>query len=441
MRLILVRMLAVCWLLLCSFSTTTAEDWPQWMGPQRDGIWREEGIVDRFPTNGLTVRWRVPVALGYSGPAVANGKVYLTDFVHEAGTLANSPDARNRLRGMERVLCLDAQTGELIWKEEYAASYNLSYAAGPRATPTVHGGRVYTLGAHGDLLCLDAASGEPLWRKQLAKEYKVEVPIWGFCGHPLVDEERLFCLVGGVNSVAVAFDTRTGEEIWRALSASEPGYCPPTMIELDGRKQLLIWHTESINSLDPRSGQLYWSEPFQPAYGMAIAAPRLADRHLFASGVGNQSVLLRLAESSPAAEVVWRGTARRGVACSHSTPMIDQGVIYGVGGQKGELCAVQLETGKRLWESYAAISGKRASYGTVFIVKHQDRYFLFNDQGELILAHLSPSGYEELDRFRVLEPTNESFGRDVVWSHPAFANRCLYARNDKELVCVSLAKP
>lgn len=435
------RLIALgCLTLLTATTSVLADDWPQWMGPQRDAIWRETGIVDRFPEQGLEVVWRTPIASGYAGPAVSRGRVFVTDYLRKDGKVVNSPGGKSELSGEERVLCLDAESGDVVWTTGYSRTYNLSYAGGPRATPTVDDDRVYSLGAHGNLLCLNASNGVIIWEKDLEREYKVETPIWGFCGHPLVDGDRLICLVGGENSVAVAFDKHTGKELWRSLSASEPGYCPPTMIEFGGQRQLLIWHPQSINSLDPKTGKVYWSHPLEPSYAMSVTAPRQAGEFLYASGIGDVSALFRLGTGAPSAEVVWRGDANRGVACSNATPLIDRGVIYGVGCRKGELCGVDLESGKRLWETFSATTGRRpAGHGTAFLVKHEDRYFLFNETGDLILARLSASGYEELDRFHILEPTNEAFGRPVVWSHPAFANRCVFARNDKEIVCVSLA--
>jgi outer membrane protein assembly factor BamB len=339
------------------------------------------------------------------------------------------------------VLCFDAQTGRLLWKHEYNCPYNMSYPRGPRATPTVDGGRVYTLGAEGNLLCLNAADGRVVWSKELTKEYAVETPIWGFSGHPLVDGELLYCLVGGQGSVAVAFDKQTGREAWRALSASEPGYCPPTMIEHAGVKQLLIWHPEALNSLNPRTGDVYWSTPLRPNYGMSITAPRKRGSYLYASGIGGVAALFRLDDTKPAAEVIWRGDAKSAIYSANSTPFIHDGVIYGADCQLGALMAASLEDGKRLWDTFQPTTGgdRRASHGTAFLVKHEDRFFLFSETGDLILARLSPQGYEELNRFHVLQPTNDTFGRDVVWSHPAFAERSVFARNDKELVCVDLS--
>ena len=419
--------------------TARADDWPQWLGPLRDGRWRETGIVTKFPSQGLTLRWRAPVAHGYSGPSVAQGKVYVTDYVIESGKLINDPSQPVDLSGQERVLCLDAARGTLVWKHEYPCTYHISFPGGPRAAPTLAGGKVYTIGAMGDLCCLDANSGKPAWSKDLKKEYKTGAPLWGFSGHPLVDGKKLICLVGGPGSVVVAFDKDSGKELWRALSAREPGYCSPVIVEAGGRRQLIVWHPESINGLDPETGRVFWSERLTPSYGMAIATPRAEGEYLFGSGVGNAALLLKFNRAQPKVETVWRGDAQTAVYCGTSTPSIDRDLIFGVCRQ-GELRAVDLLTGKRLWETFAATTGsRRQAYATAFLVRHQHGYFLFNEQGDLILAQLGRDGYREISRHHLLAPTNEAFGRAVVWSHPAFANRCVYARNDKELICVSLA--
>jgi outer membrane protein assembly factor BamB len=421
--------------------STFADDWPQWLGPNRDSVWREEGIVQRFPEEGLKVIWRAPVALGYAGPAVADGKVFVMDYVRRSGEIENNPGGRDRLQGTERLLCLAEDTGKPVWKHAYDRPYNLSFAGGPRCTPTVDEGKVYALGAEGNLWCLDAESGQVVWSKDFAKEYGAQTPIWGVAAHPLVDGDLLYCVVGGDGSVAVAFDKNTGRELWRALSASDQGYCPPTMIVHGGKKQLLIWHSESINSLDPLTGKVYWSVPLEPSFGMSIAAPRKLGPYLFASAYRDAAVLLKLSETTPAAEIVWRGTPKTALYCANVTPFLEEGVIYGCDISNSALMGVRMDDAERLWQTLEPTLGAegRGRYGTAFLVKHQDRFLLFTEKGDLILANLSPKGYEEIGRFHVLEPTNQAFGRPVVWSHPAFANRRVFARNDKELVCVSLA--
>src|SRR5882672_4440335 len=165
-----------------------ADDWPQWLGPQRDAVWRETGIIEKFPTNGLKFRWRVAIGGGYSGPAVAKGRVYVMDRQLAKGAAnPSSPWGRGEIPGNERVLCLNEADGKILWQHEYECPYTVSYASGPRVTPSVHDGRVYTLGAEGNLLCLDAEKGAVLWSRDFKKEFGIKTPVWGFAGHPLVD--------------------------------------------------------------------------------------------------------------------------------------------------------------------------------------------------------------------------------------------------------------
>lgn len=416
-----------------------AEDWPQWLGANRDSNWKEEGLIERIPADGLPIKWRVPVAWGYAGPAVADGKVYLMDYVHESGDVTNSPGARDKLTGSERVLCLEADSGELIWQHKYERPYRLSYPRGPRCTPTVADGKVYALGAEGNLNCLDAKTGAVIWDKDLPKVYGTETPIWGYTGHPLVDGNLVYCIVGGEGSLAVAFNRDSGEEVWKSLSG-KPGYCPPTILELAGTKRLFIWGSKNLSALDPATGKVGWSITFPPGFGVATAAPRSVGANIFVTAAGNVSALI----DSVNGDILWKGTPTTSIGCSLCTPFVAGDVIYGIDGGTGTLIAAQAKDGERIWETVKPIDAEATRQrgprnGTAFIVKNGDRYFLFNDSGDLMLASLTPQGYQERGRFHVLEPTNHTGPRKVVWSHPAFAQKCLFARNDEEIVCVSLA--
>ncbi|HAV62175.1 MAG TPA: pyrrolo-quinoline quinone, partial [Verrucomicrobiales bacterium] len=203
---------------------SSADDWPQWFGPKRDGVWREKGIVGKLPAE-PDYRWRVPTGSGYAGPAVAAGRVFVMDrHLATGSSKPDDPFAQGTIPGTERVLCLDEVSGREIWKHQYNAPYTVSYAAGPRATPTVDGEHVFTLGAEGHLKCLDVRSGAVKWEKHFATDYGVKTATWGWASAPLVDGDRLISIVGGEGSIVVAFDKSTGRELWRALSAKEPGY-------------------------------------------------------------------------------------------------------------------------------------------------------------------------------------------------------------------------
>jgi outer membrane protein assembly factor BamB len=431
-------------LVACGTSLLHGDDWPQWLGPQRDGVWREKGIVEKLPADGLKFRWRTPIGGGYTGPAVARGRVYLMDrqLARGATNPANA-FARGEIPGTERVLCLNEADGKILWQHEYDCPYTVSYAAGPRATPVVHDGKVYTLGSEGNLLGLDAEKGTILWSRDFKKDFEIKTPVWGFAGHPLVDGKKLICLAGGNSSVAVAFYKDTGKELWRALSAKEPGYAPPMIHEFAGRRQLIIWHPEAVNALDPETGKIIWTHPITPSIrsGMTIPTPLKVGDQLFLTSFYNGSLMLRVRDDKPT--VVWQSQkiSERDTDGLHSvmaTPLIENGYIYSPCSY-GQFRCLKAGTGERLWETFAPTSGKSARWGHAFIVKHEERSFIFSETGDLIIAKLTPEKYEEISRARLVDAVNRDPGRPVVWSHPAFANRSVYARNDREIVCVSLA--
>lgn len=448
------RMLSLTLLLIAA--PVFADDWPQWLGPKRDGVWRETNLIEKFPKDGPKVLWRTPIGEGYSGPAVANGKVYITDrIVAKGAATPKSPfDGKSKVDGTERVHCLDEKTGQILWTHSYECPYQISYAAGPRTTPVVEGDKVYTLGAMGDLYCLDAGKGTVVWHKNLLTDYAKTVPFWGFAASPLIDGDRLILLVGGPGSVAVALDKASGKELWKAVSAAEPGYAPPVIHTVGGKRQLLIWNPETINGLDPESGKIYWSHHFargknkQLKAGLSVSMPRLDGDKLFLTAFYEGALLLKL-NGTDAPTEIWRSGGRseqpddtKGLHSIMPTPVIKDGHIYGICSY-GELRCLDEKTGERVWSTHDATGGKSVRWANAFLVEQGDRFFLFNEHGELIIARLTPKGYEEISRANILEPTNTLAGppgRRVIWSHPAFADQSCFARNDREIIRVSLGK-
>ena len=406
------------------------EDWPQWRGSGRDGIWREKGIVQDL--DGLEVLWRAEISNGYSGPTVANGRVYVTDRL-------TKPDQ------VERVHCFDADTGDSIWSYSYQCSYGkLGYPDGPRASVTVHDGRAYTLGAVGHLFCFDTAKGNVLWKKDLMEEYNVKLPIWGIAAAPLVEDDLLILHVGGENACIVALEKKTGAEKWRALD-ERASYSAPIIIEQAGKRVLVCWTGDSVSGLDPKTGKVHWRHPFTPTrMVLNIATPVFENGYLFVSAFYDGSLLLKVDPEKLDVEKVWRrrGQSERNtdsLHCCISIPVIQGDYIYGVDSY-GQFRCLDLLTGDRVWESLKPVP--EARWSNVHIVRHEDKIWMFNERGELIISRLSPKGFHEISRAKIIEPTEGQLSSrgGVCWSHPAFASRRIYARNDRELICIDLSR-
>jgi outer membrane protein assembly factor BamB len=415
-----------------------AEDWPEWRGKGRLGVWTEGGILGSFPARELSPAWRTPLNAGFAGPAVAAGRVFVTDFKKSVG-----------MKGTERALSLDEESGKILWTREWAADYKgIGYAYGPRATPTVDGDRVYVVGGTGVLLCLNAATGAVIWQKDYAKDYQMDMPTWGITSAPLIDGSHAIAIVGGKPDAKVmAFDKMTGKEIWRALeSSSEQGYAQPVIIEVGGVRQLIIWHPKAVASLNPVTGSVYWEQEFNIHMGMTLATPVLSGSHLLVSSFYNGSMLLEVFGQRSA--MLWKGKSQNeidtdGLHAVVNTPVIDGDYIYGICSY-GQFRCLNLKTGQRVWETMD-VTKEKARWASGFIVRHGDRYFINNDRGELIIAKLSPQGYQEISRTNLIRPTSNSGNRRelgaVNWTHPAYANRHIITRNDEEIIAVSLETP
>ncbi len=395
-------------------------------------------LIEKFPQSGPKVVWRTKIAGGYSGPAVAAGRVVINDYVTSDNVKVDNFQ-RETYSGQERILCLDEATGDILWQHEYPVQYSISYPAGPRCTPIIEDGKVYTLGAEGHLFCFDLGDGEIIWEHDLTSEYETKAALWGYAAHPLIDGDKLITLVGGEGSHAVAFNKETGEEIWKTLTSPEQGYAPPVIIEAAGKRQLILARPDAVTAVDPETGKEYWSVPYEATNGSIIMTPIKSGDFLYVAGYSNKNLLLKLNQDTPGAEEVYRDLSRKGIAPINVQPIADEDVLYGFD-QNGQLYCMDIETGERIWNSTAPLGDRPLGSGTAFIVRQGERYWMFNEHGELIICKLSKEGYEEVDRAEIIKPTNVAFGRDVVWCQPAFANRKVYVRNDEEIICVDVAK-
>ncbi len=420
--------------LLLLTAPTLADDWPQWRGPTADGVWHETSIVDTLPAPRISLSWKVPISSGYSGPTVADGRVFVTDRI-------------TKPRQSERIHCFAWDTGELLWSREYESPYrNVSFPAGPRACVVVHDGLAYALGTMGHLHCLEAATGRIVWHKDLNALYQIRMPVWGISASPVIYDDLVILQISGSdNACLVALDRRTGAEKWRALD-DEAGYSTPIFIEQAGRPVLACWTAENVVGLDPSSGQVYWKYPFLPLTGskMAVASPVYDTSRLFVTGFFDGALMLRLGSDRLEVEKLWRrhGASELKTDALHSaisTPILLGDYIYGIGSY-GEFRCLEAATGDRVWENLEIVP--RARWGTAHFVRNGDRFWIFNERGELLIATLSPDGPVIHSRSHLIDPTTDQLNQrgGVTWSHPAFAYGHIFARNDRELVCASLVQ-
>lgn len=413
--------------------STELEDWPQWRGPRRDGTWTETGLVEAFPAEQLELRWRAPIGTGYSGPTVADGRVYVSDRLTE-------PEE------VERVHCFDWKSGEVLWSHSYACDYGrISYDAGPRCSVLVHGARAYSLGTAGHLFCFDARSGDVLWKHDLQEEYDIQMPIWGIAASPVIEDDLLIVPASGKDAYLVAFDLVQGEERWRSLS-DRGNYSAPIVIDHAGERILVSMTGDRIVGVNAKSGALRWEYPFKPKnMPLGVAAPVVYEDLLLFTAFYDGALVLVLDPDEAKVEKLWRRCGQNEIKTDAlqgiiSTPLIRGDHVYGVDSY-GQLRCLRLSDGERLWEDLTATP--KARWSNIHFVQNGERTWMFNERGELLIADLSPEGFKELSRAKLIEPTLGQLDRrgGVCWSHPAYAEKHVFARNDRELVCASLAAP
>lgn len=427
-------------------SRLPASDWPQWLGPNRDGVWPQKNLIAKLPESGPKVLWRTKVGLGYSGPAVERNNVYLLDYEKKSGTVTVNPGGRSKLEGTEMLRCLDATTGAPKWAHKWEQPLDMSFPNGSRTTPAVANGKVVALGAEGRLICCDAATGKLLWEHQI-KELtgSKESPMWGYSSHPLIHDGLVYVNAGATKGVTLAFSLADGKLLWSAVPHSEPGYAPPVLITQGAKSQLLTFFPKGLAGLDLKTGAVKWQFKMDAPYGMSIMQPAINDQGIImVSAMGQKNLGVKLTSSTGAAEIAWE-SVNRSFASKNGAPVAFEDCFVGCD-TDGQLKCIKAVTGKLVWEKDNSILSKKGNSGTFFMARVADtpRFVVFNEQGELVLGEMSTDptkAWQETSRARILKPTTPQMGdKIVVWSAPAFAQSCVFARNDEELICVSLAQ-
>ena len=394
---------------LLAGTTLVAEDWPQFLGPNRDGVYAGPALADAWPEDGPARVWTKRVGQGFAGPVVADGRLILF----------------HRLRNVEVIEALDALTGRTQWSHEYVTSYrdDFGFDEGPRSVPVVADGRVYTFGAQGTLHALDLATGRVLWNEDTRRRFDVRKGFFGAAGSPLVQGGRVLANIGGREAGIVAFDAGTGDVLWTATD-DEASYSSPVGATFDGQRSGVFFTRNGLVAVDPATGSVRFQLRKRSRLGASVnaATPLIIDDLIFLSATyGTGAVTLRVNgnELTP----LW---ASDDVMSNHyATSVYHDGYLYGYHGRQEynpSFRAVELRTGTVRW------SEDRFYAGTVTLAG--DRLLILRETGELILADASPDRFRPIARAQVLDPP--------VRAYPALANGYLYARNEDTLVCLDL---
>jgi outer membrane protein assembly factor BamB len=446
-----------------------AEDWPVFLGPSGAGVTSDAGLADHWPKGGPPIVWSKQIGSGYSAPSVRAGKLVI----------------HHRQRNESIVECLNAATGDHIWKNEYESTFSdpYGYNNGPRCTPLLTEKYCYTFGAEGRLLCVDINSGKQVWARDTSKDFNVPQHFFGTGCTPLLEGDLLIVLVGGQpNSGVVAFRAATGEVVWQSVGKStwegiatdwpnEPkyswtgeemvvSYSSPIAATLHGKRQILCLMRQGLVSLDPRDGHVNFRYWFCSRDHESVTAARpvvIGDKIFLSAAYKVGSALLEVEPVGNSVKVLWRN--RTNLLAHWSTPIYRDGFIYGFSGRhepEGELRCIEVTTGKVVW-STRGYEGDTDQFGldrrTGEIVNRTtgevvpfpyfgrgsltqvgDRFLVLGERGTLALTQFSPQGYKELAR--------ASF-KDIkypVWPSPVVVGTRAYLRDENTLMCVELKR-
>ena len=414
-------LLIICVLLYGVVSIVGAADWPQWRGPDKDGISRETGLLKEWPDGGPQVLWRVPLGEGFSGISVIGGRVY---------TMFSEEDD-------EFVVCLNAANGEEIWRFRSDTNYIESMGGnGPRATPTIDGELLFTVTAQGKLYALNTENGEKVWSHDLQGEFGSRIPRWGTCTSPLVEGDLLLVEVGGTDGKSiVAFDKTSGDVVWSSLT-DVLGYSSPIAVTIDGIRQLIVFTGTRLVSVSPENGQLYWAYPWQTEYDVNAATPVFIppDKIFISSGYGKGAAVVQVrVKASPESsaeenegeknrveinvEEIWKNEEMKN---HFATSVLHGDYVYGF--DNAILKCIDANTGREKW--------KTRGFGKGTLMLADAHLIILSDRGKLGLAEATSSGYNEVASEEILS--------GLCWTVPTLANGNLYARNEKEMVCLDM---
>ena len=395
----------------CSPTLATGADWPQFLGPNRNGISAETGLMKEWAAAGPREVWRQDGGGGMSGFAVAEGT---------AITLVQ--------RGGNQVaVAHDAKTGKSVWESMLAPFYKNQMGNGPRATPAIAGKFVYVFTGEGILAALNVKNGEIAWKTNAVKSNGARVADYGMACSPLVVGDNVVVTVGGNNATVVAYNRETGKVAWKSLGNDPAGYSSPSLLKVGGSQQLVAFTGASAIGIGPESGRLLWKYSYVTAYECNIATPLLVDGDVFISaGENHGSVLLNLKPIGKNFKIseVWASNGGGAVMRNEwQTSILKDGYFYGLdnvgsAGPVTHLVCVEAKTGKGVW--------RKPRFGKSNLTYADGKLFLTTMKGELVVVDASPEGFNELGRVKVMGMTRQA---------PALSNGLLYVRDEKDIIC------
>ncbi|MGE3807133.1 MAG: PQQ-binding-like beta-propeller repeat protein [Gemmataceae bacterium] len=388
-----------------------AADWPQWLGPNRDGVSTEKVAPWKKAPERV---WAMPVGDGHSSPIVADGKVFLHYGV--------------KGKNAEEVAAFDAKTGKKLWSTQYErVAFESPFGYGPRGTPAHVDGKLYTLGVTGVLCCFDAKEGKILWQIDTLKKYEAPNLTFGVSCSPLIDGDNVIVMVGK-GATVVAFERTKGTEVWKSLE-DPASYSSPVLFGTGKDKQVVLLTQQGVVGLDPASGKEFWRYKLVDLLSESSTTPVKMDDVIFASSVtfGGVGLKMETKEGKPATAEVWKS---KPLTCYFSTPVVADKHLYAVTGQivppQANLRCVDPKTGKVLWTQ-----NKVGKYHAALLRTGNDKLLMLDDGGGLALLEPDAKGFKEVCRSKVSGPT---------WAHPALANGLLYLRDAKELICLKMVE-
>lgn len=399
---------------MLTFRSSMAGDWPQFLGPDRNGTSAETGLLSKWPAAGPKVIWRTPLGISMSGIAISDGR---------AVTMYQDGDT-------QYLVALDAADGKQIWRTEVGPVYLNAMGNGPRATPTISANQVFTFTGEGILAACDTKDGRKLWSVDVPKSLSTTPSEYGMSCSPLVTKDLVIVYAGSDSAAVVAFDRATGKSVWKA-GAGRAGYSSPMLMEFAGKQQVVALTGTALYGLDPASGRELWSFAFVTEYDCNTASPVQVDGTtiLISAGENHGSALIEVTSAGTAfsAGEIWSSLGKDSqLRAEWQTPVIHDGHLYGLDNIGGagpitNLVCIRLSDRKTMW--------MKPRFGKSNLILADGKLFVTTMKGELAIVAATPESFQELSRTTIIETTRQA---------PSLATGRLFVRDDHEVLCIDV---